>query len=154
MPPQNTVLYNWHATTSNNFQVIATMPPVWSHPSRISPRLQFLFENAPPADPNKVINVTCDGPHVENVSAGTKKPAEYGQWFVFISISYLYPWSDYVDNDLQCIHKQCAVWKHWLHDPLTPLEQAELCQKECEWKLGVARESKLVECMYLATLLW
>lgn len=128
------------------------MPPVWSRPSRISPRLQFLFDNAPPADPNKVINVTCGGPHVENVSAGTKKLSEYGQRFVFVSISYLYPWSNYVDNDLQCIHKQCAVWKHWLRDPLTPLEQAELRQKEREWKSGVARESESVERTYLPTL--
>jgi len=66
------------------------MPPVWLRPSCVSPRLRFLFDNAPPADPNKVINVTCGGPHVENVSAGTKKPAEYGQRFVFVSISYIH----------------------------------------------------------------
>jgi hypothetical protein len=62
------------------------MHPVWSRPLRISPRLQFLFDNAPAADPAKVINVTCGGPHVENVSAGRKNEMEYGQRFIFVRI--------------------------------------------------------------------
>ncbi|KIM73872.1 hypothetical protein PILCRDRAFT_14862 [Piloderma croceum F 1598] len=92
------------------------MCPVWSRPLRISPHLQFLFDNAPAADPAQVVNVTCGGPHIENISAGRKNESEYGRRFIF------------------CILKQCGVWKHWLREPLTPSEKATLRAKEREWQ--------------------
>ena len=71
---------------STTFFPFTIMHPVWPRPRHISPHLQFLFDNAPAADPDKVISVTCGGPHIENVSAGRKNETEYGQRFIFVCI--------------------------------------------------------------------
>ena len=74
-----------------HYSCFSLMAPVWSRPLRISPHLQFLFNNAPPSNPSNHVNVTCDGPHVENVSAGTKHKEDYGRRFIFVSLStYLF----------------------------------------------------------------
>ena len=60
------------------------MPPVWSRPLRISAHLQFLFDNAPPSDPAQDINLTCNGPHIEKISSGTRNYSKYGRHYVFV----------------------------------------------------------------------
>ena len=62
------------------------MPAIWSRPHRISPHLQFLFNNAPIANPDWTVNITCGGSwHVEGVSAGQRNSEEYGRRYVFVS---------------------------------------------------------------------
>jgi hypothetical protein len=60
------------------------MPLVWTRPLHISAHLQFLFDNAPPSNPAQDINLTCNGPHVENVSSGTRNYSKYDHCYVFI----------------------------------------------------------------------
>jgi hypothetical protein len=136
------------------------MPSIWSRPLRISAHLQFLFDNAPPPDPAQAINITCNGPHVENVSSGIRNPSEYGQRYVFVSHSFVYLWvGAYFVG--QCIRKQCNIWKHWLRGPLTKLEQATLREKEEEWRANRGMKPpakrqgaciKIIACQLLLTL--
>jgi hypothetical protein len=91
---------------------LTLMHHVWSGPHHISPRLQFLLDNSPAADPAKVINVTCGGPHIENVLAGRMNEIEYVNT-LFFSVSKAPSLHIHViHNEQQCILKQCSVWKH------------------------------------------
>ena len=119
---------------STTFFPLTIMHPVWPCPRHISPHLQFLFDNAPAADPDKVINVTCGGPHVKNVSAGRKNETEYGQHFIFVCIQVSVSPHTWYSQWTTVYFKQCDVWKHWLHDPLTSSEIATLRAKEHEWR--------------------
>lgn len=68
---------------------ITSIMPLWSRPSGIGIRQQYLLENAPPADPElarlATANITCGGYHVESVIAGKSKPENFGIRQTFVS---------------------------------------------------------------------